>query len=179
MKRFAIVAIGVVSFAGGAFVHMLLAQTGEPVAVIDQIKGKDAKEAATVLLDGALERAGNGSWERIAVGRAWYLGGDKAKGQKVFDAVTTSTKVESSDWFRVGRVYAEADEWEKATKAFDKALEMKPKDDSSMVEYGALAILNNDRAKAEGLFERAFEKNPNEFWHWVTAGGSYVGVHPQ
>jgi hypothetical protein len=26
--------------------------------------------------------AGDGSWERIAVGRAWYLGGDKAKGQE-------------------------------------------------------------------------------------------------
>lgn len=179
MKRLAIVAIGIVSFASGAFVHMLFAQTPKTDSVIDQIKGKEAKEAATVLLDGALELAGSGTWERIAVGRAWYLGGDKAKGQKVFDAVTSNKKVESSDWFRVGRVYAEAGEWEKATKAFDQALVLKPKDDSGMVEYGALAILNNDRAKAEDLFERALTQDPKEFWHWVNAGGSYLGVRPQ
>ena len=106
------------------------------------------------------------------------MGGDKTKGQQIFDSVTASKKVESSDWFRVGRVYAEAGEWEKASKAFDQSLAMKPGDDTGMVEYGALANLNGDRNKAESLFASAMKKNSHRFWHWVTAGASYLGVRP-
>ena len=76
-----------------------------------------------------------------------YFGGDKAKGQEIFDLVTGGKKVEDSDWFRVGRVYAEAGEWGKAQAAFDQALAMNADDDSGMIEYGALANVNNDRAR--------------------------------
>jgi hypothetical protein len=51
--------------------------------------------------------------------------------------------------------------------------------DTGMVEYGALANLNRDRGKAERLFQQAFSKKPREFWHWVNAGGSYLGVKPR
>ena len=179
MKRLAIVAIGIGCFASGVLVGPLLAQTRPAGFSIDEMKVKEPKDAASFLLEGALRLAENGSWERIAVARAWYLGGDKAKGQAILDQVTTSRGVESSDWFRVGRVYAEAGEWEKAVTAFDRALEMKPGDDSGRIEYGALANLNKDRARAERLFADAFRKNPREFWHWVAAGGSYLGVRPQ
>ena len=87
--------------------------------------------------------------------------------------------MEQSDWFRLGRVYAEAGEWEKARAAFDRALPANSRDDSGMIEYGALANVNGDRAKAEALFEKGMTKNPREFWHWVNAGGSYLGVRPQ
>ena len=110
------------------------------------------------------------------MGRAWYLSGDKAKGQSIFDSVT---RKEDSDWFRLGRVYAEAGEWDKAQAAFDQALKMSPDDDSGALEYGALANVNGDRAKAEAMFEKAMKRNPREFWHWVNAGGSYLGVKPQ
>jgi predicted Zn-dependent protease len=179
VRGWLLVVFGIVSFASGVFIGPLLAQTGRPTFSVDQIRGKPAKDAATVLLDGALQLAETGSWERIAVGRAWYLGGDRTKGQQILDLVTASKKVESSDWFRVGRVYGEAGEWEKARKAFEQALAMKPGDDSGMVEYGALANVNNDRTTAESLFERAMKKNPREFWHWVNAGASYLGVRPQ
>ena len=52
-------------------------------------------------------------------------------------------------------------------------------DDSGMIEYGGFANFNNDREKAEALFAKALRKNPREFWHWVNAGGSYLGVRPQ
>ena len=113
------------------------------------------------------------------MGRAWYLGGDKAKGQQILDGVTSSRKVEGSDWFRIGRAYAEAGEWPKAVVAFDKAMAVNADDDSGSIEYGAFANLNNDRTKAEGLFRTAMQKKPKEFWHWVNAGGSYLGVKPQ
>jgi hypothetical protein len=63
--------------------------------------------------------------------------------------------------------------------AFDRALAMDTGDDSGMIEYGALANLNKDRTKAEALFTKALKRNPREFWHWVVAGGSYLGVRPQ
>ncbi len=105
-----------------------------------------------------MKLAEDGSWERIAVGRAWYLGGDKAKGQQIFDAVTSSKKAKGSDWFRVGRIYAEANEWDKAQAAFDKALALEPDDDSGMIELGALLNVNKDRAKAETLFAKAMAR---------------------
>jgi tetratricopeptide (TPR) repeat protein len=180
MKRARIVGLALACFLLGAVAQAALTQARKPPAFSpDLYQGKDARTAATALLDGALQLAGEGSWERIAVGRAWYLGGDKAKGQQIMDGVTTSKKVEASDWFRVGRVYAEAGEWDKAKKAFDTALARDPGDDSGMLEYGVLANLNNDRAQAEALFEKALKKSPREFWHWVGAGGSYLGVKPQ
>jgi hypothetical protein len=66
-------------------------------------------------------------------------------------------------------------EWDKAQAAFDRALAM----NAGMIEYGALANVNRDRTKAEALFEKAMKKNPREFWHWVNAGGSSLGVKPQ
>jgi tetratricopeptide (TPR) repeat protein len=131
------------------------------------------------MLEGALQLAESGSWERIAVGRAWYLGGDKAKGQKIIDEVTGGKKVAGSDWFRIGRLYVEAGEWDQAQVAFDRALAIDNGDDSGMIEYGGFANINKDRDKAEALFVKAFRKNPREFWHWVNVGGSYLGVRPQ
>jgi tetratricopeptide (TPR) repeat protein len=178
MKRMRIIAFALSCFALGALSHAALAQTRAPVYNAAAIKDQPLSEAADKLLAGALGLAGNGSWERIAVGRAWYLGGQKAKGQEIFDSVTGSRKVEDSDWFRLGRVYAEAGEWDKAKSAFDKAMAMNPRDDSGMVEYGALANVYKDRVTAETLFEKAFKKKPTHFWHWVSAGGSYLGVRP-
>lgn len=179
MKPSLLIGVGLACFVMGAVVHAGFVQARRPVFSADLFTGKPAKDAASALLDGAQQLAGAGSWERIAVGRAWYLGGDRTKGQQLFDSVTGSPKVEESDWFRIGRVYAEAGEWDKAVAAFDRAMAMDPGDDSGMLEYAALANLNHDRAKAEGLFEKVLSKKPREFWHWVNAGGSYLGVKPQ
>ena len=73
----------------------------------------------------------------------------------------------------------EAGEWDKAQAAFDKALALEPNDDGIMVEYGAYANTKKDRMKAEMLFAKAFTKKPRDFWHWVGAGGSFLGVIPQ
>lgn len=179
MKHWRLFGFGFACFVLGLVVQSGFAQGKKPAFTPDIFQGKDAKAAATALLENALVLAEDGSWERIAVGRAWYLGGDKAKGQQIFDSVTGGKKVAASDWFRIGRVYAEAGEWTKAQPAFDKALAMETGDDSGMIEYGALSNVNKDRAKAEELFTKALQKKPREFWHWVNAGGSYLGVRPQ
>jgi tetratricopeptide (TPR) repeat protein len=177
MLNVRVVLFGIVCFALGAQAQLGLAQV-RPAFNAELVKAKGPAEAAELLLAEALRLAGTGSWERIAVGRAWYLGGNKGKGQEIFDSVTNTRKVEDSDWLRIGRVYAEAGEWDKAQIAFDKALAMSPSDDSAMIEYGALANVYNDRGKAEVWFAKGMKRNPREFWHWVAAGGSYLGVRP-
>jgi tetratricopeptide (TPR) repeat protein len=140
--------------------------------------GKSPKEAALGLLPVALKQAGKGSWENIAVGRVYYLMGDKAEGQAIFDRVI-ATKVKNTDWMRMGRVYVEAKEWDKAKAAFDKALALDPKDEGNLIEIGGWYNLHGERAKAEELFTKAFKSKPDEIWNTVNAAGSYVGVVPQ
>lgn len=179
MRHTAVIAACAMCFSLGFTLRGEVAQNRRPTFTADLVQGKEPAAAAAALLDGALQLADGGSWERIAVGRAWYLGGDKAKGQQIFDGVTSSRRVEGSDWFRIARVYAQAGEWTKARDAFDRAIKADPGDDSGMLEYGAIANVFKDRTKAEELFVQAFKKNPREFWHWVGAGGSYLGVVPQ
>ena len=179
MKQVRVFAFGLACFIFGAIAQTGLAQKKGHMFNADIFQGKEPKAAATALLDNALKLAGDGSWERIAVGRAWYLGGDKAKGQQIFDGVTGGKKVEGSDYFRIARVYVEAGEWDKARTTFDKAIAMNADDDTGAVEYGAFSNLNGDRTKAEILFRTSMQKKPKEFWHWVNAGGSYLGVKPQ
>jgi tetratricopeptide (TPR) repeat protein len=181
VKHWRLFVLGVACFVLGAVVQSGFAQkkdSRKPAFGPDLLKG-DAKTVAAAMLDGALQLAEEGSWERIAVGRAWYLGGDKARGQQIFDSVTGAKKVAASDWTRLARVYAEAGEWDKAQAAFDRAIPSDSTDDTGQIEYGALANLNKDRAKAEALFNKALKKNPGDFWHWVNVGGSYLGVRPQ
>jgi tetratricopeptide (TPR) repeat protein len=146
----------------------------EPVMYLD----RSPKEAALGLLTMALKQAGGGSWENIAVGRVYYLMGDKDEGQAIFDRVI-ATKVKKDDWMRMGRVYLEAKEWDKAKAAFDKALALDPKDEGNLSEIGAWYNLHGDRQTAEELFTRAFKTEPAEIWYTVNAAGSYVGVRPQ
>jgi tetratricopeptide (TPR) repeat protein len=179
MKQAHVIWIGVGCFVLGAITQSALAQSGRPTFSLELVQGKDAATAAAALLDGALYLAEDGSWERIAVGRAWYLGGDKAKGSQIFDSVTHGGGVEGSDWFRIARIYGEAGDWEKAQEAFDRILARNPNDGTAMIEYGALANVHKDRVKAEQLFAKAMARKPRDFWHWVGAGGSYLGVRPQ
>jgi tetratricopeptide (TPR) repeat protein len=140
--------------------------------------GKAPKEAAAALLPLAQERAEKGSWENIFIGRIYYLSGDKAKGQAIFDTVTSGKKVEGGDWMRIGKVYYEAGEWDKAKAAFDRVLQSDPEDEDWLAEIGAFHNLKGDRAKAEELFSRSFKIDSNNPWNTAKAAGSYIGVVP-
>jgi len=140
-------------------------------------RGKSKEDAGAALLKEARMQAGRGSWERIAVGRVYYLAGMKAEGQAIFDEVLAK-KAESSDFFRVARVYREAGEWEKAKPMFDNYVKQNPGDDKGLAEVGAYYLLNGDRDTAEQLFERSF-KLESEMWSTVSAAAGYLGVEPQ
>jgi tetratricopeptide (TPR) repeat protein len=142
-------------------------------------RDQDPQAAARALLDVALVQAGkNGSWERIGVGRAYYLGGLKAEGVAIFDALLTG-KHADSDVFRIARVYQEAGEWDKAKPLFDRYLQANPKDVKDLAEVGAYYLLNGDRATAEQLFDRAYKIEREELWATLDIAGAYLGVQPQ
>lgn len=149
------------------------AQKAEP----SQYRGKDNRQAAHALLEVAMRQAGNGSWERIAVGRIYYLGGYKPEGQAIFDDVLANDP-EGTDLFRIARIYREAGEWERAKALFEHALRENPKDTQGMAEVGAYYLLLGDRTAAEALFDRSIARE-DELWSTVAAAGSYLGVAPQ
>jgi len=149
------------------------AQKAEP----SQYRDKDNKQAAHSLLEVAKIQAGNGSWERIAIGRIYYLGGSKPEGQAIFDNVLANDP-EGTDLFRIARVYREAGEWERAKPLFERALRENPKDSKGMAEVGTYYLLLGDRAAAEALFDRSFNRE-DELWSTVAAAGGYLGVAPQ
>ena len=140
--------------------------------------GKDNKAAAAGLLDVAMELAGKGTWERLAVARVRYLSGDKAEGQKTIDDIVAG-KVDDSDWMRIGAIYFDAGDYDKAFQAFDKAIDADPKDAEHLAKVGAFYNLRGQREHAEELFASAFERKPDEIWVTVYAAASYAGVRPQ
>lgn len=100
----------------------------------------------------------------------------KAEGQEIFDSILK--KPDSSDVFRIARVYYEAGEWAKANEMFDRYLRSNAKDDKALAEVGAYYMLKGDRATAEDLFDRSFRLE-SEVWSTVNAAGSYLGIQPQ
>ncbi|MFT3790372.1 MAG: hypothetical protein QM741_04690 [Rudaea sp.] len=150
---------------------------GQQKLDVSLFQGKSNQEAAWALLGAARAQAGDGSWERIAIGRVYYLGGMKAEGQAIFDQVLAE-KHKPSDELRIARVYREAGEWAKAKPLFDQYLVETPKDQTDIAEVGAYYLMNGDRAKAEELFTRSFGLKP-ELWATVAAAGGYLNVAPQ
>jgi len=140
-------------------------------------RGKSKSDAASSLLQIAKEQAGKGSWENLAVARAYYAGGRKPEGQAIIDALT-SKKAAGSDWMRIGEIYYDAGEWNKAKDAFDQAMKLEPKNASYFSEAGAFYNLKGERAKAEELFDRAFQLDSGEVWRTADIAGSYLGVEP-
>jgi|WetSurMetagenome_2_1015567.scaffolds.fasta_scaffold23987_4 tetratricopeptide (TPR) repeat protein len=169
--------IGIVAvFAVGVCVGAIWGRGAKVLPTL--YEGKPAKDAGQALLDAAEAQAGGGSWELLGVGRVYYLSGDKAKGQRIFDLVI-GTKPQKSDYERLAKVYLEAGEWAKAAPLLEKVLVLDPKDDSALAEAGAFYNLNGDRAKAESLFRQSFDRNPGNVWNTLAAAGSYLGVKPQ
>lgn len=164
--------IGIVVFVAGVAVGFAARNVAPTV-----YKGLSKKEAGKALLVEARVQAGKGSWERIAVGRVYYLAGMKAEGQAIFDEVLAK-KPESSDYFRIARVYREAGEWPKAKEYFDRYVKQNPKDDKGLAEVGAYYLMNGDRETAEKLFEQSF-KLESELWSTVAAAAGYLDVEPQ
>jgi len=171
--RFVAAAVLLCAFAAGE------AHAGKRGGVpVESYQNRPEKEAAEALLQQAMVQADDGSWERIAVGRVYYLGGMKDKGQAIFDAVLSTRKPDPSDLFRVARVYREAGEWPKAKALFDKSIQLNPKDEKGLAELGGYYLMNGDRETAEALFARSFALE-TELWATLSAAGAYLGVDTQ
>ena len=170
MKTVNVAVTAVVCLLAGIGVGLAAKPAG--VAVF---KGKAPRDAGQAALVEAERLAGDGSWELIAVGRVYYLSGDKARGQALFDRVT-GKKPKGSDWQRIGDVYAEAHENDKAEPCYQKALAAGPKDDTGQSEIGAWYVRIGQRDKGEELFNQALTRSPDDMWHYLRAAEAYLGV---
>ena len=166
-----------ITAAGILFVSSITVCFAAHKATPSQYHGKDKQEAARALLETAKIQADGGSWERIAIGRIYYLSGSKPEGQAIFDDVLAH-KPEAGDLFRIARIYREAGDWEQAKVLFERALREEPDDSKGMAEVGSYYLMRGDRAAAEALFDRSF-KLESDVWSTVAAAGSYLGVAPQ
>ncbi len=135
-------------------------------------------EAAKALIDVALAQAEDGSWERIGVGRAYYLGGRRGEGRRIFDSILAG-KHEASDVYRIARVYREAGEWDRAKPLFDRYLAENPEEATGLAEVGAYYLLDGDRDTAERLFDQAFAAESDDPWVTLHVAGAYLGLAPQ
>ena len=168
-KSFAITLATICLFLGFS---LGLAAKSKPMGA-QAFLGKTSKEAGLAALAEAEQLPENGSWELIGIGRVYYLSGDKAKGQELFDRAT-SKKPKRSDWQRIGNVYAEAGENDKAEGCFQKAID--PEDDTGQSEIGAWYLRTGQREKGEDLFKKALDRNPDDVWHYVRAAEAYLEV---
>ena len=174
MRKGIIVAAAAVAFVAGIGVGYGAKLRPTPALY----QGKDKQAAGKALLEVALVQAGkDGSWERIAAGRAYYLGGSKAEGQKIFDAILAGDHEDSDTW-RIARVYEEAGEWDKARPLFERYLAANPKEAKDLAEVGGYYMAHGDRAKAEQLFDRSFAADGDEVWATLYAAQAYLGVKP-
>lgn len=153
----------------------IAAKTGGPG--IEALRGKSATDAAAAALVQAEILAGTGTWERIAVARAYYLSGNKSKGQELIDRVMAG-KTDHNDWQRIGVLYAEAAETDKAVMYFERALAADPKDDTGQSEIGAWYIRMGRREQGEALFAKAFARSPDEVGHYLRAAEAYLNLPP-
>ena len=172
INKAAVLVLAGVAF--GASAGYAARPVGPGIAVIE---GKPAREAGLAALAEAQILAGKGSWELIAVGRAYYLSGDKARGQALFDQVTAG-KQASSDWQRIAQVYADAGENDKVAASYERMLALDPKDDSGQAEVGAWYLRVGDRARGEALVGNAMRRHPKEPWHYIVAAEALLGVPP-
>jgi predicted Zn-dependent protease len=175
MDRTNTVRIALAALAAGAVLSLTLA--GSVVATGALFQGKEPAAAGEEVLKVALAQAGDGTWEQLAVARAHYLGGNKAEGQRIIDAVLAS-KPEASDYRRVLRIYGEAKDWEKLLGVADTLVAMAPKDGDDLAEAGAWTLLAGQREKAEALFVRALAARPKDVWVTAMIGSAYLGVPP-
>jgi len=172
MKHLSVVAIGVASLLLGVGLGFAAKITGAGITVI---RDKPPKEAALAALAEAERVADKGSWELIAVGRVYYLSGDKARGQALFDHVL-GAKPGGADYEKIASVYAEAGDNDQATANYEKMLAVDPKDDSSQAEVGAWYVRIGQREKGEALLAQALQRRPNTPWYYVRAAESLLGV---
>jgi len=171
--------LGILTLLGiGVSMGWVLAKSSMAKTEPAQYQGKEPKAAAEALLQTAALQAGDDTWQNIAIGRVYYLSGDKAKGEEFFKK-GTARKPGKDDWRRISRVYAETKEWDKAATAMKTALALDPKDESYQAELGAILNLKGDRAEAEAQFDASFKQKPDEFWNTINAAGSYLGVRPE
>lgn len=151
MKLTWVAAIAAISLTLGVGIGFAARPEGAGVTVIT---GKSDQEAARAALAEAERLTSKGYQELIAIGRVYYLSGDKAKGD----------------------AYAEAGENAKAEENYSKMLGLESESGSQEADVGAWYIRTGQRARGEEHLGRAFRLDPHEPAHYIHAAESLLGI---
>lgn len=139
--------------------------------------GQQGPQIAAKLLELAEVQAGKGSWERLAVARAYAIAGELDEAQRIIDGVLAG-KHEAADWIRIGRVWIAAGDWQKAKPWFDRVLDTAPDDEDWLAEVGSYYLLNGDAETASRLLARSFDEDPTNLYNTLRAALANLGKTP-
>jgi tetratricopeptide (TPR) repeat protein len=172
MKAILVTTVAAVSLSLGVGIGIAAKLTGAGIYILS---GKSDREAGLAALSEAERLAGKGSSELIAIGRVYYLSGDKVRSAALFDRARGG-KQSAGDYQLIAEVYAEAGDTAKAEENYGKMLVLDPEDDSQLAEVGAWYIRIGQRAKGEQYLAKAFQKGPHDPLHYVRAAEGLLGV---
>ena len=172
MKLTWVAAIAAISLTRGVGIGFAARPEGAGVTVIT---GKSDQEAARAALAEAERLTSKGYQELIAIGRVYYLSGDKAKGDALFARVI-GVKKTSTVYQLIADMYAEAGENAKAEENYSKMLGLESESGSQEADVGAWYIRTGQRARGEEHLGRAFRLDPHEPAHYIHAAQSLLGI---
>jgi|SRR5579864_8654830 len=172
MKSMVVATVAAISLSLGVGIGMAARLTG---AGISLIAGKSDHEAGLAALAEAERLAGNSASDLIAVGRVYYLSGDHARAEDLFNRAAGG-KPKSGRFQSIAEVYADAGDTAKAEENYNKMLALDPDEESQRAEVGAWYIRIGQRAKGEQLLSKAFQMGPHDSSLYLRAAESLLGV---
>lgn len=166
--RAAAAAITIVGLAGTAHARP------KPTRITTEAyHGQAPQQAAGALLDAARGQTEDGSWEEIAIGRIYYLGGRRAEGEALFKAMLDRTQ-KTSDVYRIARVYMEAGEWPRARPLLERMLTMKEADAGDVLRAARTFAQHKEWQRAKPLFEKFVAMNDYDEKELAEIGAWYM-----
>jgi Flp pilus assembly protein TadD len=172
MNRTLIMAVAGISLSLGVGIGMAARLAGTGISVIAD---KPDKEAGLAALAEAERLAGKNPSDLIAIGRVYYLSGDRARAEALFDRAV-SGKPKSGKYQLMAEVYADAGDTAKAEATYGRMLALDPDEESLRAEVGAWYIRIGQRAKGEQLLAKAFQTGPHDSSLYLRAAESLLGV---
>lgn len=180
VQRVVVVGLCLALGMGGASEAASKNRKGKPgeVDYVPLAAEASGSELSQKLLQLAELQAGQkGTWERLAVARAYATLGDVASAERLIDQVLAG-KNNASDWIRIGRVWIAAGDWAKAKPWFDKVIEGNPEDEDWLAEVGSYYLLNGDRDTATRLLGQSFDEDPDNLYNTLRAALANAGKVP-
>lgn len=139
--------------------------------------GAQGAELLPKLLELAEIQAGEGSWELLAVARAWAIAGSPDRAQALIDRAV-GPKAKGADWIRAGRVWMAVEDFARAKPWFDKVVAAYPEDEDWLAEIGSYYLRFGDAEEGKRLIARSFDQDPSNLHNTIRVALASIGKEP-